>query len=182
MDELGWRDTPGRRARDRGLWRTLLAIVVAFGSLTAGFWFGGDTTRGVSVWAVVALGVAVLLGDLLGPPDRRGARMLSALVMAGLFVVGWSSGISELGRAFEQCVERGETVREALDGHRTLTGEYPESLAQLADVPIPGQRLLRPDLMDYNRIEGGYRLTFADAVVTMSATDDRGFFDRDNRE
>jgi hypothetical protein len=180
-DELGWRDAPGRRARDRGLWRILLAGVVAVASLTAGFWFGGDTARGVSVWAVVALGIAVLLGDLLGPPDRRGARMLSAMVMAGLFVIGWYGGIVELGRAFEQCVERGESVRGALGKYRTSAGEYPNSLTQLEDVAIPGRRLLRPGLMEYSRVDDGYRLSFADGVATISATDERGFFVRDGR-
>ena len=179
MNDLGWRDAPGRRTRDRGAWRTVLTCAVAIGSLTAGFWFGGDTAREVSIWAVVALGVAVLLGDLLGPPDRRGARMLSALVMAGLFVVGWYGGIAELARAFDQCVERGESVREALDGYRTSAGEYPESLTRLAGVPIPGRRLLRPDLMEYRRLDDGYRLGFSDAVTAMSATDERGFFGRE---
>ena len=107
------------------------------------------------------------------------ARMLSALVMAGLFVVGWYGGIVELTRAFDQCVERGEEVREALEGVRTSSGEYPQSLARLADVSIPGRRLLRPDLMEYDRVDGGYRLTFSDAVTTMSATHERGFFDRE---
>jgi hypothetical protein len=152
---------------------------VAVGSLTAGFWFGGDTAREISMWAVVVLGVAVLLGDLLGPPGLRSARMLSALVMAGLFIVGWYGGIVELTRAFDQCVERGEEVREALERVRTSSGEYPESLARLADVSIPGRRLLRPDLMEYGRVDDGYRLTFSDAVTTMSATHERGFFDRE---
>lgn len=179
MDELGWRDTPRRRAGDRGRWRTPLLVAVAAVSLTAGFWFGGDTARGVSVWAIVGLGTTVLLGDLLGPPDRRGARMISALVMAGLFVVGWYGGIVELERAFDRCVARGETVREALDRHRGSTGEYPESLTQLGDVAIPGRRLLRPDLMEYRRVDGGYQLSFADAVASMSATHEQGFFDRE---
>jgi hypothetical protein len=105
--------------------------------------------------------------------------MLSALVMAGLFIVGWYGGIVELTRAFDQCVERGEEVREALERVRTSSGEYPESLARLADVSIPGRRLLRPDLMEYGRVDDGYRLTFSDAVTTMSATHERGFFDRE---
>jgi hypothetical protein len=179
MDELGWRDAPGRRARDRGWWRAPLLAVVAVGSLTAGFWFGGDTARGVSVWAIVGLAVVVLLGDLLGPPDRRKTRMVSALAMAGLFTAGWYGGIAELERAFEQCVARGETVREALDRHRRSTGEYPESLARLPDGAIPGRRLLRPDLMIYRKVDGGYQLTFADAAATVSATHERGFFDRE---
>lgn len=178
-DELGWRDPPARRARDRGPWRTLVAGVVAFGSLTAGFWFGGDTAREVSVWAIVVLGTAVLLGDLLGPPDRRGGRILSALVTAGLFVAGWYGGMVELGRAFEQCVERGEDVRVALDRYRDSTGSYPGSLAQLGDEPIPGRRRLRPDLMEYRRLGDGYELSFTDGVATISATHDRGFFDRE---
>ena len=179
MDELGWRDTSRRRSRDRGLWRAPLLVAVAAGSLAAGFWFGGDTTRGMSMSAIAALGVAVLIGDLLGPPNRRQPRILSALVMAGLFSAGWYGGIVELERAFEECVARGETVRAALDRHRAATGDYPESLARLPDGPMPGRRLLRPDLMEYRRADGGYELSFSDAVATMSATHERGFFDRD---
>ena len=105
--------------------------------------------------------------------------MFSALVMAGFFVIGWYGGIAELGRAFARCVERGESVREALDEYRGSTGEFPRDLDQLTDVAIPGRRVLRPDLMEYARVNGGYRLTFSDAAVTMSATHERSFFDRE---
>jgi hypothetical protein len=152
--------------------------VVAVASLTAGFWFGGDTVRGVSVWAVVVLAVVVLLGDLLGSPERWQPRLASAAVMAAVFAAGWYLGVVELDRAFEGCVERGEEVRLTLEEHHRVNGRFPESLDELDRVEIPGGRLLRTGLMRYARTSEGYELRFADATARMTASHERGFFDR----
>lgn len=181
MDELGWRDAPKRSRVRVGWWRGPSLVLVMVFSLAAGFWFGGDTERGVSVWATVTLGVVVLLGDLLGSPDRRWSRLVSTIFVAALFAAGWYAGIVEVERTFTQCVERGEVIRHAIAEHRGVTGRFPASLDELDGVEIPGRRLLRPDLMRYSRVADGYELWFSDATVKVFATHESGFFDSDTQ-
>ncbi len=178
MESHGWIGTPVRRQRRFDPWRAPLLVALAALSVAAGFWFGGDTGRGVSGWAVATLAAAVLLGDLLGPPRARTLRLGSAAAMALLFAAGWYAGIVELERAFDGCVARGEEVRRALEAHRAEHGAYPQTLDGLIGVDLPGRRLIRPDLMRYAATEDGYRLEFADATARLSATEARGFFDR----
>ena len=177
MSELGWGQTPTRRAARSGWWRgPLLAMVVGL-SLVGGFWFGGDTARDISTWAVVALAACVVAADLLGPPGRWQVRLLLAASVALVFVGGWYLATVELERSFEECVERGEQIRQALEEHRGAGGSYPASLDELAGVEIPGQRLLRPGLMRYTAADEGYTLWFADSTARLSATEGRGFFE-----
>ncbi len=177
VNDWGWGDPPKRRKVRAGLWRGPLLALVMLISLATGFWFGGDTGRGVSVWAMVALGIVVLLGDLLGSPDRMRSRLVSAIFVAALFAGGWYAGILELERAFTDCVERGEELRSAIEEHHRATGRFPASLEELDGIETPGRRLLRPDLMRYSSSADGYDLSFSDASVNMSATHESGFFD-----
>jgi hypothetical protein len=154
----------------------MLAVVFVL-SLVAGLWFGGDTGRKLSLWAVASLAACVMAGDLLGPPDRRQARLIAALAVALVFAGGWYLATMELERSFEECVERGEHVRQALEEYRRDHGSYPASLDEMPGVEIPGGRLLRPGLMRYTVSDEGYSLWFADSTARLSATDQRGFFE-----
>jgi hypothetical protein len=181
MSELGWGQPPKQRVSRGNWWRSPLLVVVATLSFVAGFWFGGETGRGISMWAIAALAACVLLGDLLGSGTRRWARLSWALIAAVIFGAGWMLGLVELDRAFAACVERGEELRTALEEHREREGRYPEYLDELAPFAVPGNRLLRPGLMQYESSSETYTLRFADATVYMTATQDRGFFEREPR-
>jgi hypothetical protein len=179
MSELGWGQPPKQRVRRGGGWRAPLLVVVAMLSFVAGFWFGGEAGRGISMWAIAVLALCVLLGDLLGSGTRQWARLSWAVATAVIFGAGWMIGLIELDRAFSACVERGEELRTALEEHREREGKYPETLDELAQSAVPGGRLLRPGLMEYEGGSDAYTLRFADATVHMTATHDRGFFERE---
>jgi hypothetical protein len=178
MIEQGWGQPPKQRTIRAGRWRGPALVLIVILSLAAGFWFGGEADRGISTAAIAALAVCVLLGDLLGSRARRWARLASAVTAALIFGAGWILGSVELERAFTTCVTHGEEVRTALEEHRERDGEYPVSLDELTRFAIPGGRLLRPGLMLYERTTDGYALSFADATVRMTATHERGFFER----
>jgi hypothetical protein len=178
MIEQGWGQPPKQRATRAGRWRGPALVLVVILSLVAGFWFGGEAGRGISTAAIAALAVCVLLGDLLGSRARRWARLTTAVTAALIFGGGWILGSAELERAFAGCVTRGEAVRTELEVHRERHGRYPDSLDELTGFTIPGGRLLRPGLMVYERTADGYGLSFADATVRMTATHERGFFER----
>jgi len=156
----------------------LLLVFVAVLSLVAGFWFGGDLRDAISPWAIIALGVCVLLGNLLGSPTSAQRRALSALLVGVLFAGGWYLADREIDRGFVDCVERGNEVREALELHHRMHGAYPMSLDELVGIDLPGERILRRSLLSYTRTSKGYELSFADRVTGATANHERGFFER----
>jgi len=158
-------------------WRSIALAVVMLASLVAGFWFGGSLERAPSVAAVVAVAACVLLGDVLGPTKSWQARVMTAALAGVVFAAGWHLGGREIDAAFSECASRGEEVRRALEIHRRQYGGYPDSLMGLVGFEIPGQRILRPGLMQYTRTDDGYLLWYQDSQVRASATTDRGFFD-----
>jgi hypothetical protein len=177
--QQGWGSRPARRvARRPGWWRGLLLGAVWAAALVAGFFFGGEPARGISWLAVAGLTTLVVLGDLLGPPQRLPVRLASVALTAGLFAAGWYLGVTELERAFDGCVARGEQVRQALAEHHRVHGSYPSSLEALALSDLPGGRLLRSGLLEYSLTDDGYLLEFADASSRLTADEERGFFER----
>lgn len=160
------------------LWKIGLPVVLG-ASLAAGFWFGGILERSVSVFAIVVLAAVVLAGDLVGPPDRRGVRIASASAAGLLFVFGWYLAGREIDRAFAECSQRAEGVRTALEGYRRDHGGYPSSLSEISRLEIPGDRILRPGLLKYVKTADGYVLSFRDTHIQNTATDKRGFFEKD---
>ena len=152
--------------------RYLLLTLVLAACLVGGFWLGGAEDPSVTPATVIVLSISVLAADLLGPPKSRNGRMAAALVAGALFAAGWHLGGRELDTALDDCARNGETVRVALDEHRESVGEYPDSLAELEGVEIPGSRLLRGDLLQYSRTAGGYVLWYRDGADHFAATQD----------
>jgi hypothetical protein len=149
----------------------LLSLVLA-ASLVAGFWFRGGEDHSVSPVAVIVLSVCVLGADLLGSPKSRPARMGAAVVAGLLFAVGWYFGGRELDVAIDECAHRSEEVRIALARHHDRTGDYPESLDELAGFDLPGDRLLRGSPLQYMRTDEGYVLWYRDGRLHFSASQD----------
>jgi hypothetical protein len=160
------------------MWRRVLQVLVMVLALAAGFWFGGALTRSLSVTAVAAVAGCVVLGDLVGGSERWQGRVASAVLAAVFFCCGWYLAGREIDAAYAECAQRGEEVRQALSLYEDMHGTYPASLSELHGVAIPGQRLLRPGLLEYERTKGGYELSFRDTVVRSTATATRPFFSR----
>jgi hypothetical protein len=162
--------------------RHLLSAVVFAVALVAGFWFGGGEGLGVPVAAIVAAGVCVLAADLLGSPESQNARIGAAAMAGVLFACGWYLGGRELESAVDECLQRGEEVRAVIEEHRTLNGQYPESLDGLAAYEVPGDRVLRPSPIRYLRSGDGYQLWISDGTSRFTASAERGFFARESSE
>jgi hypothetical protein len=126
---------------------------------------------------MVFAAVCVILADLLGAPDSRGSRIATAVAAGLLFAAGWYLAGREIDGAFAECSRRGEDVRRGLAAQYLDNGGYPGRLDELRHVQIPGQRLLRPGLLEYHRTEGGYVLSYRDTFVEITATHERGFFE-----
>lgn len=155
--------------------RALQGLIMVL-SLGAGFWFGGALTRTPSAVAIGAAAVCVLLGDVAGGGERWERRVVSALLAGLCFSGGWYLAGREIDAAYAECAQRGEEVRQALKTYHDVHHAYPESLSELRGVEIPGERILRPGLLDYSRTGKGYVLSFGDTLVRNTATDQQPFF------
>ena len=146
----------------------LAVVVVIFG-----FWLGEG---GSPPWAMVpvvgsfvaAFAVAVVAPGKLWVKSVGGIGVL-ALYAAALFL-GWLSFTS----AFGECVEKGEEVRSLLSQYQKKEGRYPERLNQLEGFRLCG-RILRPTVLEYEKTNDGYVLSFKDWLVEHKATESEPF-------
>ncbi len=129
-----------------------------------GFWLGEGFLPLISSWVLLAF-IALPLATAALAPHRDSFHVRITLLAAALLFIGtWFAGQSSAGRAFDDCLARGEEVRLALRSYRLQQGRFPLQLTDLA-IDLPGQRLLHPSLMTYQAKEGDYRLSFANALV-----------------
>lgn len=149
------------------LW-TLTAVVAAT-------WLGEHAggLSGLVVAALVAFTLALLSAVALWR-SGRGRAVTVVLMTLVAFALPWMAGSREASLAFNECVDGGERVRQALDQYRAEHHRYPARLSELP-VPLPGQLALPPHLLKYQRTGAGYRLSFSDWLVTYSASDRQAF-------
>lgn len=151
------------------------ASALALSAMLAALWLGehpgGFPVSGKEITA--ALVAPPMLIVLLW----RGGRAKAIAAAAGallLFGVVWFAGRAEANRAFNECVEQGESVRVALANHKARRGVYPATLGEL-DMRLPGRLLLPPHLLRYAPTPAGYRLEFSDFLVSHAATESEPF-------
>lgn len=139
-----------------------------------GFWLGEHRsewlpTRDLLFWL---LSPAIAAGMVW---RARRAWMLAAAIGAALaFAVGWIAGGGDAHQAFNDCVDRGEQVREALSRYQAVHGRYPAALDEL-DEKLPGKLWLPPHLLHYTGSTTGYTLYFGDGLVSHHATESEAF-------
>lgn len=144
--------------------RKFLSALLLLVTGLSGFWLGEGFVPLISTTALLAF-IALPLAVAALAPRRDGFQVRVTLLAAGLlFVGGWSAGQTSAGKAFDDCLSRGEEVRLALADYRLQHGRFPARLADLA-VDLPGWRLLRPSLWSYQPREGDYRLSFSNGLV-----------------
>lgn len=161
----------------------LIYIVLLAAAGASGVWLGEDLVRGLlhidseirSPVTAVVVAVLLLWAAFGAAPSRFALRTLMVASLVGALVGGWFAGRHEAMLAFNDCVERGEQVREALKNYRKQQGHYPDSLEALGMEDLPGKRWLRGDLLQYIGAQRRYRLMFRDQLVTHTASETSPF-------
>lgn len=143
------------------------AALLAATGLT-GFWLGEGYLPLISSWVLLALIGLPLATAALAPHQDSFHVRITLLAAALLFIGAWFAGQTAAGRAFDDCLARGEEVRLALRNYRLEQGQFPQQLEDLT-IDLPGQRLLHSTLLTYQPKEGDYRLSFANALVEYVA-------------
>lgn len=144
--------------------RKLLSAALLVTTGLTGFWLGEGFLPLISSWVLLAL-IALPLATTALAPHRDNFHVRTTLLAAALlFIAAWFAGQTTAGRAFDDCLARGEEVRLALRSYRLEQGRFPEQLDDLG-IDLPGQRLLHSTLLTYQAKEGDYRLSFANALV-----------------
>jgi hypothetical protein len=155
-------------------WWRRVALLAALG-VTA-WWAGEDVMQPFEMIALsVLMGAASAV--LMAYVSARSwvARVGWAVASLAVAAVAHQAGSAVAQRAFNDCVSRGEDVRAALLLFREARGRYPDRLAELPGIRIPGQRWIRPGLLHYRATSTGYDMYFRDWLVTFDASEGRGF-------
>jgi hypothetical protein len=159
--------------------KRLPVVVLAAIALLAGVWLGEDPgwPPGSGLLLLASSVVWLLLGWLL---TRLASRvwyvgLVVGVACAGMFGAGLLLGDQESTRALNDCIDRGETVRAALSDYHRQHGRYPDELAELGMSDLPGNLLLRGNILRYRSTGTGYRLEFGDWLVTHEATESSPF-------
>ena len=146
----------------------LAAVVVVFG-----FWLGEGGSPPWAVMPVVSVFVAAFAVAVV-VPGRLWVKLVGGVgafaLYAGALFLGWLSFTS----AFGECVEKGEEVRAQLADYHKGEGQFPERLGQLKEFKLCG-RILRPTLLEYEKMGDGYVLSFRDWLVEHKATESYPF-------
>lgn len=148
-----------------------LAILPAL----AAAYYCGSTPGQIGDFVIAIPGIAVLAGllaYLLSACLWR--RLLAALLLGSLGLSAWQLGASEHARAFNECLNRGETIRHALADYRAAHGRYPAELAQ-ALPEIPCRPRFANSLLHYTANVDAYTLHFGDALVSHWANESSEF-------
>jgi hypothetical protein len=125
----------------------------------------------------LALGVALSIAIAFLLDSRRLVRIGIGLAAIAIYVGVFALGLVSFGRAFNECVAVGESVRRQVEAFRAVHGAYPEDLSRL-EGPMPCALATRPSVLTYKRTSTGYTMRFADWLVEHVASDAEPFFAR----
>ena len=146
---------------------------LVLGLAMLGFWLGeGGVALREPIWGGAALAGSLMVA-VVAPTALRGKVVVGAAAFL-VIVATWFIGTHSLARAFNECVARGEEVRGSLTMYREEIGQYPVDLDALG-ISIPCGRITRPSVLVYEKTAAGYRLSFADWLVTLRATESESF-------
>src|SRR5262245_11428235 len=151
--------------------RAALAFVVLLSGI--GFWLG---EAGRPSWGAlpIVVGIAGSTAIALTLAARRVMKAIAGAAMSAVYALAFFCGLASYGRAFNECVERGEEVRNLLREYHRSHNVYPGKLNQLRS-PIPCSRISRSTILTYERTKDGYALGFGDWFVHHTASKDEPF-------
>src|SRR5262245_55267495 len=104
-----------------------------------GFWLGEAGGPPLAMLPI-AVGIVASLVVALAVAGRRATKATAGAAMIAVYAFAFLGGLASFGRAFNECVERGEEVRVLLAGYHRNHGVYPEALDQLGS-PAPCARI-----------------------------------------
>ena len=146
----------------------LAVVVVVFGC-----WLGEGGSPAWAVVPIVGAFVAVLAVGVVAP-GKVWVKAVSGVSAFALYAAALFLGGLSFTQAFGECVEKGEEVRSLLHQYQKKEGRFPERLTQLEAFRLCG-RILRPTVLDYEKTESGYVLSFKDWLVEYKATESEPF-------
>lgn len=137
-------------------------------------WIGEDGNHLNLMPLGAVIGGAAIAAIFL-PKKSKGIRKIlisCCAIIGAVFVViaCWAVGSSISRRAFNDCIDNADTVVQQLKEFKTKSGEFPTTLAELP-CDLPGNRLLRPNILFYKRTDKGFVLEFSDWLVSHSTNE-----------
>ena len=150
-----------------------LAVALALVLSGIGFWLGEAGGPPVAKLPI-AVGIVGSVATALAVARRRVTKVSAGAAMIAVYAFAFFGGLASFGRAFNECVERGEEVRALLAEYHRSHGAYPKALDQLTS-PIPCTRITRPTILTYELTANGYALGFRDWLVEHTASDNAPF-------
>lgn len=154
--------------------RRFIELLTLSATCITGIWLGEGYSSLVDYPCILAVLLFPLGMGLLVPSDDSRNKYILMGVTVVIFVFAWNAGWGSANRAFDRCVELGPQVREALAKYHQDQGVWPERIEDTG-MEVPGKRSLRPPLMEYQRDEQGYRLSYYNWQLTHLATQDQPF-------
>jgi len=152
--------------------RTLLAIFTA-ALVLLGYWLGEEGAFLMRL-PVIAFGIASCVAALFfrvyGWPQRISLALAALSIYGSAFYLGTLS----FRFAYNECIEKGESVRAALASYASENKHYPRSLNLLAGT-LPCRRITRPNILTYTVNDRGYSLSFQDWLSGFVATESAQF-------
>jgi hypothetical protein len=158
--------TQGTGHSARRVW--LAAAGALLLTVLSGTWLGSDLGF-IDAWDIGGALLAVVLASLV-PAQRIAVRVVLPIVALGVFVGAWRFGQYDGGRAYNECMANGDSVRALVLDYKQKTGGYPASLRDL-DERMPCRRLLRGTILRYTRTQSGFDLHFGDWLGSCHATE-----------
>jgi hypothetical protein len=139
-----------------------------------GIWCGGDLTKflGISLVGMTGALALLIIATLIMKNNLGRISLLAGTIVA--ISVGVVLGSGHASAAFNECMSRGEAVRKELASYKEQKGHYPDNLSEL-EMNLPGKRLLRSNILDYQRTEKGYDIKFQDWLITHAADENSEF-------
>lgn len=153
--------------------KILTYVILSFGCLS-GVWIGEGNIDLIEVPPLLLLiTLPILTGALVPyskPKDKKSIMFLTAVV----FIVSWSTGQSSSKNAFKDCAKQASTIQASIEKYKVDNGYYPETLESLG-IELPGGRVTRPSILEYERKNDGYLVSFTGKNYFYTATDQHPF-------
>ncbi len=154
--------------------RSILFWLCLAGAPLAGLWLGEGFVPIISPLAAIPFLLLPFAATFFSPSTRKLEKFFVLIATWVLFAGGWSLGLQNAEKAFDDCLKRSDNLREELYLFHYQNGSYPERLDALG-IDIPGQRRLHDPLLVYRQEGGGYRLSFSGWDLQYEATQDSHF-------